>query len=84
MTYSAYFCIPRLLLCGMPLDWQERFVKLIEEANDYCNRHGIVHTPSYTCQRKDNGGHFIKDPWADYRHGDIVECARFDREQELH
>lgn len=34
LSYSSYLVLPRTLLCGMPEDWQERMVALLEEMQD--------------------------------------------------
>lgn len=82
LTYSAYLCMPRLLLCGMPLEWQQRFVKLMEEADEHMSQNGIERTPTYSVQRRDASGRYFQDPWRMYKRGSIVECAKFDRELE--
>ena len=75
LTYSAYFCIPRSALEAMPYDWQQRFVALMNEANETG-----LETPTYTCQRRDKKGKFVKDEWAEYRRPKInhllPECLR--------
>ena len=32
LTYSSYLVLPRRGLCSMPVEWQRRFVALMEEA----------------------------------------------------
>lgn len=59
---TPYLVIPRMALEAMPLDWQRRFVGLMEEANAT----GMV-TPEYTVQRRDLSGRFCKDPWVNYQ-----------------
>ncbi len=68
LTYSAYFVMPRLALTAMPLEWQQRFVALMEEANDMG-----LETPEYSVHRRDERGRFFKDPWANYRRGDAAK-----------
>ncbi len=68
LTYSAYFVMPRLALTAMPLEWQERFVALMEEANDMG-----LETPEYYVNRRDERGRFVKDPWANYRRGNAAK-----------
>jgi hypothetical protein len=29
LSYSAYFCVPRLVLQEMPVEWQRQFVALV-------------------------------------------------------
>jgi hypothetical protein len=69
LTYSAYFVMPRLALQALPLEWQERFVALMNEANDMG-----LETPEYSVHRRDERGRFFKDPWANYRRGIAAEC----------
>ncbi len=66
LSYSSYLCIPRSALEAMPVGWQERLVALLDEADTLG-----LETPKYTVQRRASSGRFIKDPWADYRRGDI-------------
>lgn len=67
LTYSAYFCVPRLVLEHMPLDWQRKFLALMKDLPD---------TPTYSVQRVGENGKFVKDDLRDYRRGTIpVEMA---------
>lgn len=66
LSYSSYFTIPRLALQNMPLDWQRRFVALMDEAEATG-----LETPTYTVQMRDARGRFVADPWRDYRCGDF-------------
>jgi len=66
LTYSSYFVIPRVALDAMPLDWQQRFVDLMNEADEM----GLKIPDDYTVQRRDKRGRFINDPWSNYRHPD--------------
>lgn len=68
LSYSAYFCMPRSALEALPHDWQKRFVALMKEAEETG-----LETPEYACQRRDKGGKFIKDRWANYRRPDIQD-----------
>lgn len=67
LTYSAYLVVPRLALQNLPLEWQQRFVALMLEAEAM----GLETPADYEVRRRDECGHFTKDPWADYRHGDF-------------
>lgn len=64
LSYCAYFTVPRLALQGMPLWWQKIFLWLVNM---------LPSTPEYCCQRRDENGKFIKDPWANYRRGSIKD-----------
>jgi hypothetical protein len=66
LSYSSYLVLPRALLCGMPVEWQERMVALLDEAR-------ATYDPSkmedeYVVQLRGEGGRFKQDPLADYRH----------------
>lgn len=69
LTYSAYFVMPRLALQAMPLDWQRRFVALMEECDDL----DLV-TPVYSVLRRDDRGRYCNDPWRDYKRGRASDC----------
>lgn len=62
LTYAAYFCVPRLVLQAMPVEWQRQFVALAEK---------LPVTPTYDCRIRNSRGHFVKDDLRDYRHGSI-------------
>lgn len=61
---AAYFVVPRRTLQSMPLDWQQKFVALMDEAHATLPSDAF---PEYSVQRKD-GGRFVADPLRDYRH----------------
>ena len=63
---DAYQVIPRVLLCGMPLDWQEKFCALLEEMQEVYDT-GTCPT-AYTVQLRNEHGMFVKDWMTDYRH----------------
>ena len=68
LTYSSYFCIPRSALQALPVDWQRRFVALMDEANDM----GLETPSDYECRRRDKRtGRYIEDPWSNYRRPNI-------------
>lgn len=75
LTYSAYLVVPRSLLCGMPLEWQEKFVALLDEMR-------VVYDSS---EIKDNysvilrvGNRITADPLRDYRHPPDLPYAKID------
>ena len=67
LTYSSYLVLPRLILSSMPLDWQYKFVALIEEMEDMIDFEP-GYTSYYSIQYKVNGK-IAKDPYVDYRRG---------------
>lgn len=84
LTYANYFVAPRMMLQAMPIEWQEKFIALMNEANDIgLEAPGYIvlrEDPSYTSVTKDDPDdegsierEYYKlqsDPWADYRHPD--------------
>lgn len=64
LTRAAYLVVPRRTLQSMPLDWQQRFVALMNEAHAHLPADAF---PEYTVRRQDNGK-FVADPLRDYRH----------------
>ena len=66
LSYSSYFTIPRSALQSMPLEWQEQFITLMNEAEKL----GIQTPDNYEVRRRDEDGKYMSDPWANYRHPD--------------
>lgn len=67
LTYSAYLVLPRALMCGMSIDWQNRMVALLEEMREvydteHINERYVVHL------QKERGSKWRRDPLANYRH----------------
>lgn len=62
LTRASYFVAPRSVLERMPLEWQEQFVKLVEQIPDTGH--------DYAVKLRDKRGRFIKDRLAAYRHPD--------------
>lgn len=65
LTYSAYLVMPRRALCSMPLDWQEKFVALMNEASELLPAEAVA---SEYMVRAREGGKFVNDPNLPYRH----------------
>lgn len=64
LSRAAYLVVPRRTLQSMPLDWQEKFVALMDEAAALLPDDAF---PEYSVQRKDRG-RFVTDPMREYRH----------------
>lgn len=93
LSYCSYFVMPRLALEAMPLDWQARFIALMDEAHEKHkletpNYHVLRDDPEFTLVKKydeddetSRDYEFIaafEDPWANYRRGSIGElCPDF-------
>ncbi|HEL2957688.1 TPA: hypothetical protein UL931_000912 [Stenotrophomonas maltophilia] len=74
LTRAAYLVVPRRTLQSMPLEWQERFVALMDESHAHLPAEAF---PEYTVRRLDNGK-FVADPLRDYRHtGPIAPKEQF-------
>ncbi len=70
LSYCSYYCVPRLALQEMPVWWQKLFLWLVNM---------LPETPAYTVQRRDEKGHFEKDPWANYRRGVVAEVQQMEK-----
>ncbi len=71
LSYANYLTIPRTVLQSMPDDWQERMADLLEEMSIVARQHNLV-WPGHTTKievRLRKGGHYIRDPLADYERG---------------
>lgn len=66
LSYAAYLVLPRVLMCGMPLEWQEKFVALLEEMQDTYDLPDGHRNYSVLC--KDDKGKFKHDSFRNYRH----------------
>jgi hypothetical protein len=83
LSYSSYFVMPRLALEALPVDWQNRFIALMDEAEA-----AGMETPAYHVLRDDPEHTLVEkydsedetsrdyiftslreDPWANYRRG---------------
>lgn len=64
LSRASYFVMPRMALEHMPVEWQRRFISLMNEAED----HGVTTPNDYVVSIKVNG-RFAADEWADYRRG---------------
>lgn len=74
LSYAAYFCVPRLVLQEMPVEWQRQFVALTEK---------LPQTPTYDCRIRGKGGRFVEDPLRDYRRGRLSDEMRAEIEQNV-
>lgn len=67
LTYASYLVLPRSVLQSAPVEWQQRFVKCLEELEDMFGNVPLEGT--YHVQLKDCHGRFISDPLRDYQRG---------------
>ena len=92
LSYSSYFVMPRLAMEAMPIDWQERFIALMDEGDALGmmtpNYHVLRDDPTYTLVTKydpdDDTSRDYEftaigtDEWANYRRGSVKElCPEF-------
>jgi hypothetical protein len=73
LTYSNYLVLNRTLLQGMPDEWQERFVAMMEELNEAID--GIPTASSFWVRATD-GGRFVADPVPHYRRAPSLDQLR--------
>ncbi len=67
LSYAQYLTVPRSVLQSMPHEWQERFVKCLEELDekiDWRPEEG-----RYWVQLKDSKGRYVHDTLMDYQRG---------------
>jgi hypothetical protein len=65
LSYSSYVVLPRRALCSLPIEWQERFVALMDEAQSLLPPEA---TEGEYMVRKRIGGRFVADPNVPYKH----------------
>jgi hypothetical protein len=73
LTYAQYLTIPRSILQSMPAEWQQRFVRCLEEldaAFDWRPSEG-----RYWVTLKDAKGRIRHDPLMDYERGRRILTA---------
>ncbi len=69
---AGYLVVPRRTLQSMPLEWQQKFVALMDEAQALLPGEAF---PEYVVQRRERG-RFVADALREYRHtGPILPTA---------
>lgn len=66
LTYANYLVLPRSLIQEMPVEWQKRFVALLEEMETEFPKHN----DAYMVKVRGERGRFICDLLAEYRRPD--------------
>jgi hypothetical protein len=61
---AGYLVVPRRTLQSMPLEWQQKFVALMDEAQALLPGEAF---PEYVVQRRERG-RFVADALREYRH----------------
>ena len=67
LSYAHYLTVPRSVLQSMPLEWQQRFVKCLDELDETIDWR--PHDGRYWVQLRDHRGRLVQDPLADYQRG---------------
>lgn len=65
LTYSSYLVVQRSILQSMPLEWQQRFVRCLEEMQDVAPDD----VPTNFWIRAHDGKAFQRDPYSNYERG---------------
>jgi hypothetical protein len=68
LTRANYLVLPRSLMEGMPLDWQEKFTALLDEMRETFE----PVDDNYSVYLRDENGKFKKDIYANYRHPAVL------------
>lgn len=76
LSYASWLTIPRLSLQEMPLDWQARFVELLNEGE----RLGLQTPDGLIVQRQIDGKFVSNAHWNDYRRGCTTHAIEVDQE----
>jgi hypothetical protein len=84
MYRQQYLIFSRTICEAMPYEWQERFVKLMEEIHeefDLMSDKWV--TPHYQVKAVDDNGRFMDDPWGVYRYpnAEYIESLRLNPER---
>lgn len=73
---DAFIILPRLALQELPVEWQVRFVALMEEAEALG-----VETPGFSVQRRGAKGRMVRfSHWCNYRRGTLREAMAIEEE----
>jgi|GEM_PF-5420987 len=67
LTYANYLVLHRTQLQSMPEDWQQRFVKCLEQLHEAFE--GMPTVDGYRVQAVNSEGKFTKDPMPHYNRG---------------
>lgn len=76
LSYASWLVIPRLSLQEMPLDWQAKFFRLLEEADE---KHGLKVPDGLYVMRQGKRNRWVDNShWNNYRRGTTVFAIQHD------
>jgi hypothetical protein len=67
LTYASYQVVPRSVLQSTPINWQKKFIKLMDELDEMgyvCPLEG-----TYDVRVRDSKGRYVEDYYRDYERG---------------
>ncbi len=68
LSYANYLVLPRSVLQSMPVDWQEKFVTLLEKIPEVIAEN-FEPEGGYEVKARDSEGRFITDSYSNYERG---------------
>ena len=68
LSYANYYVMPRVILEAMPNEWQEQWVKLVNQIDETFDLSGMV--TRYEVRVRGERGRYEPDPLNEYRHPD--------------
>lgn len=71
LSYASYAVFPRVALCSMPIEWQERFCQLVHEMNDAMPDE--IMNRNYQIRVRNSDGKYEFDPLSNYRHHPMIK-----------
>jgi len=71
LTRSSYLVMPRIALQSMPVQWQNDFVKLVEQMPETLPELSELEPHSYVVNQKDEKGKFVSSKFPSYRHNKL-------------
>jgi hypothetical protein len=79
LSYANYLVLPRVLMEGMPIDWQRRFCGLIAEMGEFFDTDAHAElSATYDVRLRGTGGRYQRDPLSEYRrpNHDYIESLK--------
>lgn len=85
LSYAGYVVIPRIIGCDMPVEWQERLVKLMDELDEFAREKGVEDClADFSVLMRKPNGRMWAGVWTPYRHRNLADVrADMDSENTL-